>query len=140
MALTLKKFVSETHLDESLVRSVVRQVGGWGSFTEMAEDVSNHGADGGFSGFVYYSDTVPFAKRNLDALLRTCRDMARDFGDGDEYQLIAGFNCLKMTVGEVAGAIHNPKHEDRTTVLNALAWFALEEVSRSYVDAMERVS
>jgi hypothetical protein len=140
MSITLTKFVAESNIDESLIRAVVRKMGGWGSFTESAEDVSNHGADGGFGGFVYYTDTVPFAKRNLDSILSYAKDMASDLGEGDEYKLIAGFNCLKMEVGQVAGAIHNPKHEDRTTVLNALAWFALEEVCRSYVDATERVS
>lgn len=38
---------------------------------------------------------------------------------------------------EAAEAIHNPRSEDATNVLNALAWFALEEVSRSYSDMSE---
>ena len=134
MTTTYKAFVTGCHINETLVRSVIRQVGGWGSFKEMAEDVANYGADGGFCGFIYNNETVAFTRRNLDAILEMAKDMADGMGEGDEYQLIAGFNCLKMSVGQVAGAIHNSRHEDRTTVFNALAWFALEEVCRAFVD------
>lgn len=51
--------------------------------------------------------------------------------------MIAGFNCIDLTAEEVAEAIYNGKSEDRTTVFNALAWYALEEVCRGYVDAVE---
>lgn len=134
---TIKQFVEATHIEASLVRAVIRQVGGWDSFKDLAADVANHGANAGFSGFTYYSDTVPFAKRNKEALIGECKRMADDIGDGSAHQLIAGFNCIDLQADEVAEAIHNPRSENRTEVFNALAWFALEEVSRSYCDLTE---
>lgn len=133
---TMSEFIARSHLPESLIRAVIRQAGGWQSFKEMAPDVTEHGADGGFSGFIYYTDTVKFAQRNKGPILDACRQLADDLGE-PVYKMIGGFNCLKITEGEAAEAIHNPRSEDRTNVLNALSWFALEEVSSSYSDWMD---
>lgn len=132
---TLKKFIAESHIDAKLVRAVVRQIGGWESFTEKAQYVYRHGADGGFSGFSYYCDTVPFAKKNRKEIVELAKNIADDFGEG-VFKMIAGFRCLSgdYSEGEIAEAIYNSKSENDTQVLNALAWFALEEVCRSYVD------
>ena len=40
-------------MNTELIKAVIRQLGG----KEALEDVYNHGADGGFSGFTYYSET-----------------------------------------------------------------------------------
>ena len=127
------QFIGKSHISEKLIRAVVRQSGGWDSFKEMAEDITNHGVGGGFHGWIYHADTVPFAKRNKAAIMELAWQMADDLGE-PIYRMIGGFNCLKMADGEVAEAIHNPRSDDRTQVFNALAWFAVEEVARSYCD------
>lgn len=137
---TLAKFVSESNLPESLVRAVVRQIGGWESFQEHAQDVTNHGINGGFHGFIYYTDTVKFAKAHKSVILDYAREMASDLGESGAYSMIAGFNCFKgqnLTGDDVADAINNPRHDEHTNVMNALAWFAGEEVCRSYCDMVE---
>jgi hypothetical protein len=121
---------------EKLARAVIRQCGGWDCFKDTAQDVTRHGAAGGFSGFIYYSDTEAFAKRNKAEILEYAKEMANEIGES-LYGMIAGFNCPKISEGEAAEAIHNPRSDDRTQVLNALAWFALEEVSRRWVDLNE---
>ena len=131
---TIKSFVEQSHIDASLIRAVIRQAGGWDSFKEIAKDVCDHGADCGFSGFIYYNETVPFAKRNKKAILAYAEEMAKDVGDADEFVLIAGFNCLDISVSEVAEAIYNPRSEHRTEVFNAMAWFTLEEVCHCYAN------
>jgi len=130
------KFISKSHISAKIIRAVVRQSGGWDSFTEMAEDITNHGVDGGFHGWIYHSDTVPFAKRNQAAIMGMAQDLAYDLGE-PLYRMIGGFNCLKMAEGDVAEAIHNPRSDDKVQVFNALAWFAAEEVARSYCDTNE---
>lgn len=129
----MNQFIEQSNLDAVLVRSVVRQCGGWSNFKHMARDVCKGGADAGFSGFIYYSDTVPFAQRNKAVILEYAKKMADDLGE-PLYKMIGGFNCLKISEGDAAEAIHNPRSEDRNSVMNALAWFALEEVSRAYDD------
>lgn len=130
------KFISKSHISAKIIRAVVRQSGGWDSFTEMAEDITNHGVDGGFHGWIYHAETVPFAKRNKAAIMEMAQQMADDMGE-PLYRMIAGFNCLKMEESEVAEALYNPRSDDKTQVFNALAWFAAEEVARSYVNIKE---
>lgn len=133
--ITLKAFAEFSHIDASMVRAVVRQIGGWESFKESAQDVANHGAGAGFSGFIYHSETVPFAKRHKKTILAYAKQLAQDLGEENEFELIAWI--VKMEASEVAEAIYNSRSEDRTQVFNALAWFALEEVARSYAEFIE---
>lgn len=140
MAATVKAFAAESNIPAALIRAVVRQVGGWASFREMAADVANHGADAGFSGFSYYRDTVAFTKRQKATILEMAKEQASDFGSDSVYEMIASFGCLRRDFDAtgVAEAIHNPRSEDRTAVFNALAWYALEETARAYTDFCDR--
>ena len=138
---TIKAFVQSGatgHIPSSLVRAVIRQSGGIASFAEDAESITNHGIDGGFHGWIYYKDTVAFTKRNKTAIMELCKDTADSMGMDNAYSLIASFGCAKgYSPEEVAEAIHNSRSEERTTVYNCLAWFAVEEVARAYCDMLE---
>ncbi len=140
--LTLSQFIAESGLPSSLIRSTVRQCGGWQSFQEMAQDVCKHGANGGFGNFIYYADTIAFTKRNKKALLEMCKEQAEDYyGKGYSVgQFIAGFNCVDCDAEQVAVALYTGKGDSVTTVYNALAWWALEEVARRYCDIIETFS
>lgn len=137
--LTLSQFIAESGLNASLIRSTVRQCGGWQTFKEIAPLVCKYGADGGFGNFIYYTDTVPFAKRNKKALLALCKEQANDiYGHGMTIPgFIAGFNCVDCDAEQVAVALYTGKGDCVTTIYNALAWYALEEVARCYCDILE---
>ncbi len=130
------EFIKKSHIPEKLIRSTIKQIGGWEEFKDRAEDVTNHGADGGFSGFIYYSDTVEFTEKNKADILAFAKEQAAEFGE-NLFSMVGSFNCLKISPEEVAEAIYNHDSESRTTVYNALAWYILEEVCRSYVDLSE---
>lgn len=130
------QFIGKSHISEKLIRAVVRQSGGWDSFTEMAEDINNHGAAGGFHGWIYYADTALFAQRNKAVIMAMAQEMANDMGE-DVLAMIGGFNCLKESSNTVAEALYNPRSDNKTQVFNALAWFAAAEVARSYVNIRE---
>lgn len=138
---TIKAFLqsgASHHIPASLVRAVIRQSGGIESFTEDAQSITNHGVNGGFHGWIYYTDTVAFTKRHKAAILELCKDIAESVGEDNIYSLIASFACAKgYSAEEVAEAIHNSRSEDRTTIYNCLAWFAAEEVARAYCDMLE---
>lgn len=135
---TVKAFAEQSNIPAPLIRAVVRQIGGWSEFKESAADVANHGADGGFGGFIYYSDTMAFTKRQLSNIRTLAKDQASDFGT-DSISMIAGFNCLNnYDVSDVADALLNPRSDCRKDVYNALAWYALEEVARSYVELCDQ--
>ena len=121
---------------DTIAHAVIRQLGGWDSFKESAPDIARHGVDGGFSGFIYYRDTLAFTKRNLPALREMVQGMAREFGQG-VGEFLANFGWLRgsYNADECAQAFYSGKGDASQAVYNALAWFAAEEVSRAYDDA-----
>lgn len=122
-------------IDIKLIRAVIRQLGD----RSYLEDIVNHGADAGFPGFTYYSDTEPFWKRNRKEITALVMSMAQDLGE-QPAEMVAKFNCLKIEPSEfeamqdVYSALGNGQPSDDSTVPNALAWFALEEVARAMVE------
>ncbi len=135
---SLASFCEASHLDSSLVRAVVDQFGGWEDFERQAKDVTDHGIDGGFHGFIYHADTEPFARRNRSAIAAMASKQANEFGTSIT-EMIQGFCCFrnghKPTDEEIGRALYAGKNlEDGVNVLNALAWYAGEEVCRSFCD------
>jgi hypothetical protein len=138
--MTLANFIERSNIDGALIRAVVRKMGGWESFTQSARDIANHGIDGGFRGFIWHSDTVPFARHKRQLIMKMAEQQAKDLG-ADALEMIAGFGCLKsqqLSATEVSNGIWRRDDENGVQVLNALAWYAGEEVARSYVDALEQ--
>ncbi|NDD55779.1 hypothetical protein EBZ39_18260 [bacterium] len=136
---SLQGLVNSTSIPESLIRAVVRQMGGWQSFKESAPDICRGGIDGGFHGFIYYADTMKFAKANRDAIREMAFHQADAFGT-NVIPMIQGFGCFrndKPTDQEVLDGLHGIAHPTGCNVLNALAWYAGEEVARAYCDLIE---
>jgi len=132
---SLKALIESTNIPETLVRAAVRQMGGWESFKERAPDITRHGISGGFHGFIYYSDTIAFARRNRKAILELATQQAEDFGSG-LVEMIKGFSCMRdSTEAEIIEGLAG--NTDETQVPNALAWYAGEEVARAYCDAFD---
>lgn len=114
-----------------LTRAVLRRVS-----RDSLEDVVNHGAAGGFSGFTYYTDTLAFYKAHKGDILALAESMASDLGE-DMLAMIAGFGCLvdgsrrhQYSATEIGEALYSGRGDATTQVRNAMAWFALEEVAR----------
>lgn len=132
-----EQFTEQSHIPRALIDAVVDQIGGWEYFTECAPDIANHGINGGFNGFIYYTDTIRFANENITELLAFGKDQAQQFDMSGVYSLVASFGCLPdLNTDDVAEAVHDASHEEYEQVMNALAWYAAEEVSRSYVDLL----
>ena len=102
------------------------------------EDITNNGADGGFGGFIYYSETNKFARENMHLILDQVKELADNLGE-TPLEMISSFRSLKddkIDPLEIASIIYertSPESQadgTETVVLNALAWFALEEVAR----------
>ena len=117
-------------MNKKLINAVAKQMGGMANLKDHVSDICNYGAAGGFNGFVYYTDTVAFTKRNHSLIMELLNNYADDMGT-NALELLSGFNCFKdMKEHEIFDGLMNPKSEDRTTIYNGLAWFALEEVAR----------
>jgi hypothetical protein len=133
--ITLKSFVENSNIPARLVRAVIRQMGGWESFKQSAPDICKHGIDGGFTGFIYNFETEAFARRNRVEISKLASEQAADFGTG-VFEMIRGFCCFKgdtLSDDELGNALYAGKQSDDVpNILNGLAWYAGEEVSRSY--------
>lgn len=133
----LKELIESTAIPPALVRAVVNQIGGWESFQERAPDIANNGINGGFSGFIYYVDTLKFVRRNRAKIAQLAEEQAHEHEMG-ALEMIQGFNCLRTdyTVSEIGKCLYG--RGDDTQILNALAWYAGEEVARAYCDLLEQ--
>ena len=139
----MKTLINNSSIPATLIRAVVKNMNGWGSFKERAQDVADHGASCGFGNFVYYTDTVAFTRKNRKAIAELAAQQAADFGDSSEIEMILGFNCFRqddLTSSDIARALYGRLTDDdkKTMIYNALAWYALEEVARAYCDLVEQ--
>jgi hypothetical protein len=135
MKITVKSLISHSGINATLVRSTIKQIGGFDTFKQYASDIANNGAAAGWCGFTYYTDTVSFTKRNKKHILEMLKEQAASFGDDNPLSFVASFQCLKNEdINEIADGMYNPRSDNQTTIYNALAWYVLEEISRAYSD------
>jgi len=122
-------------MNSTLKNAVIRAIGG----KESLRDVYEHGADAGFPGFTYYSDTCKFYARHKHAINELAEEMADSLGD-NVIEMVRNFNCIKgdYKPSEIAktmyGRRNRQEQNDLCQIDNALAWFALEEVARDIYD------
>lgn len=144
--ITMKQLIDNSNIPAKLIRSTITQFGGWDSFRECAQDVTNHGIDGGFHGFIYYVDTTKFFRKNRNMIMELATEQATGFGDRGALEMIRNFNCLidkrtrkpDFSADEIARAIYQSKGDCVDIIQNALAWYAGEEVARAYCDLLDQ--
>ena len=103
-------------------------------FIETMQNVCSYGADCGFSGFIYYSETIEFFNKNKTEIIKAIEELADSLGE-DPLSMISDFNCLRshnLSSFDVAQAIYENDSEHEAQVKDALAWFALEKVARTF--------
>ena len=126
---TQKQVIADSPEYATLIRAVIRRIG-----MDSVEDVTNHGVDGGFSGFIYYRDTVRFWQQHRKDIMSMLKDMGESLGE-NTLDMVAGFGCLrdmKLSTDEIAEALYSGRGEYADTIKNAMAWFAAEEVCRMF--------
>ena len=133
---TVKDMIENSSMPGKLIRSTIDQFGGFDQFKEQVNDVYNHGITGGFSGFIYYVDTVDFYKRNKKDILMFSMGESEEI-DTDMIEMFSGFGCMKdldISKREIEEAVIFGKGEMVEQILNCLAWYIAESVCRLYVD------
>jgi hypothetical protein len=126
-----QKAAEMSGIEIKLIRAVVRALGD----RSYLEDVYNHGAEGGFPGFTMSIDCEKFWRAHRIEITSLVKRLADDLGE-NPAQLVAGFACLKIKpedfedMRDVYLALGNGT-PDSSRIIDALAWFALEEVARA---------
>jgi len=136
---TIKQMVSLAGDEVApLIRAVVKQSGGIEVFNEQFKDIANHGVSGGFSGWIYYTETTGFYAKNKKQILILLQGMAQELGNGPVLELVKSFNGTKdFTEEEIAQTLYGTKKQHDTQVANLLAWVACEEVCQIAMRVME---
>lgn len=133
---TLKNF--KEYCGESLgalVNPVKAQTGcDLADFWQEMEDVSKSpcGAAGGFTGFIWYSETVAFWRKNRQKIYKLMKEQSEGLGE-NVLGMVCGFNGLKDYEAEdIARALFGNYNSDYDQIYNVFAWYALEEVAFYY--------
>ena len=134
MKKTLKNFIENSNINPNLIRAVIRQSGGWIDFQEKAPDISNYGISGGFSGWIYYTETCQFYAKNQSSIIKLVECQSDEYGYHSAQDMVKGFRSLDTTLSEIGCTLYGNKRQHDTQVANALAWFAAEEVANAYND------
>lgn len=128
---TKKQVLSENQDCKVLINSVISLIG-----MDSVMDVVNHGIDGGFNGFIYYSDTHKFAIRHRKTIVQMLESMAEDLGE-DVVSMVAGFGVFRNSPMDNQDKKDLYKYlsggkPEQGTITNVMAWFAAEEVCRMF--------
>jgi len=89
-------------------------------------DAGRYGADSGFAGFTYYTDTIEFYDNNESLIWDLIEEDSDEFGQ-TPLEFISGFG----------GSAHVG---DLTGFKNLLSWYALESAGRRLEDRREERS
>lgn len=88
---------------------------------ESANDIVNHGADGGYPGITYYRDTCKLYDKYQDEIWEWLVDDAEAFGAKNVFEFIASWGGARFV-----GTSDQFK--------NLVIWYAAEKIAREYED------
>lgn len=127
-----KKQVIENNPDyKTLINAVISRIG-----MDSIEDVNSHGINGGFSGFIYYSETHAFAIKYRKQIVSLLEDQANQLGE-EVVSMVSNFGIFRNSPmdnedrKELYKYLGGGKCE-QSTITNLMAWFAAEEVCRMF--------
>ncbi len=126
-----KQVLTENSEYKTLINAVIGRIG-----LTAVNDVNNHGIDGGFNGFIYYSETHVFAMRYRKLIVKLLEQQAEDLGE-EVVQMVSGFGIFRNSPMDNEDRKDLYKYlgggrVEQCTITNLMAWFAAEEVCRMF--------
>jgi hypothetical protein len=114
-----------------LINAVISRIG-----MDSVEDVIRHGIDGGFNGFIYYSDTHKFAMTYRKKIVELLEEEADQLGE-DVVAMVANFGVFRGSPMDADDKKDLYKYlsggkPNQGTITNVMAWFCAEEVCRFF--------
>lgn len=129
---TLKQVKQDNPQFSKLISSVINQLGG----TDYIEDINNYGINGGFSGFIYYSDTHTFSTKNRKQIVELLEYRADNLGE-DVVKMVSQFGVFRNSQMDLEDKKDLYKYISggrplQGAITNVMAWFAAEEVCKMF--------
>jgi hypothetical protein len=130
---TKKQVLQDNSRYSVLINAVISRIG-----LDSVSDVINHGIDGGYSGFIYYSETHKFAMQYRKHIVPMLEEMAEQLGE-DVVKMVSGFGVFRHSPMDAEDRRDLYKYlgggrPEQGTITNVMAWFAAEEVCRMFED------
>lgn len=128
---TKAQVIAENPGYKSLINAVINRIG-----LDSVNDVNSHGISGGFSGFIYYTETHAFAMRYRKDIVRLLEEQADQLGE-EVVSMVSNFGAFRHNKmdnedrKELYKYLGGGKCE-KSTITNLMAWFAAEEVCRMF--------
>ena len=88
---TIKQVITDNPQHKKLINAVLRQLGS----KENIEDIYRNGINGGYSGFIYYTETHKFAIKNRKAIIELLEELAFHLYDNDVVEMVKSFNTFR---------------------------------------------
>jgi hypothetical protein len=109
------------------------------SLSATLADCAKHGADGGFPGFTYYSDTIFFFRHNRQDIVKNLELLAGELGK-DIISMVQHFGVFRYdrppSASDIGRALWDTGKlkDDLTGLCNVFAWFCLEDNPAYYAE------
>lgn len=130
---TKSQVINENPTLKTVINAVINRIG-----MDSVKYVNRHGIDGGFNGFIYYSETHSFAIRHRKTIVQMLENLANDLGE-EVVQMVSGFGVFRNSPmdnddrKDIYRYLSGAKVE-QGTITNLMAWFCAEEVCRLFED------
>lgn len=124
-----KQVLADNAQYKTLINAVINRIG-----LDSVQDVVNHGIDGGYNGFIYYTDTHAFAMRYRKLIVKLLEETADQLGE-DVVSMVSHFGVFRNSPMDADDKKQLYRYLgggkcDQSTITNVMAWFAAEEVCR----------
>ncbi len=128
---TKKQVLTDNSEYKTLINAVISNIG-----VDSVQDVNNHGIDGGFNGFIYYSDTHKFAIQYRKQIVKLLEEQAEQLGE-DVVSMVSHFGVFRNSPMDAEDKKDLYKYlgggkPTQGAITNVMAWFAAEEVCRMF--------
>ena len=132
---TTKQVITDYPQHKKLINAVLKQLG----YKEYLESIYKHGINGGYSGFIYYTETHKLAMKNRKSIIALLEELAFHLYDNDVVEMVKSFNTFRRNgmdkdeLKDLYRYLGGAKVE-QGSITNIMAWFAAEEVARMFCD------
>lgn len=128
---TKAEVIRENSQYKSLINAVIKNIG-----IDNVENINSHGIAGGYSGFIYYSDTHKFAIKHQKDIVTMLEEMADSMGQ-DVVEMVSGFGVFRNSPMDQGDKKDLYKYlagvkPSQGAITNVVAWFAAEEICRMF--------
>lgn len=140
----VKDVVAEHPEYSHLIHAVVRQSGGTSDFKSYIS--SPCGIQGGYPGWIYYSDTIAFAERkqNRKQIIQLLEEDVESFAEEDIITMVSNFGYFNNNRNKKSTMDNDDKRDmyrylaevkcKEHIIPNLMAWYAAETVIRWFFE------